>query len=80
MTGRNSVAWRRAAAMGVEYLFEMPVSVPPGRLVVHNHVVPQPVLGLNGFRAWMAKTDAGRLEVCGCDWAPHLPEHYRVVR
>lgn len=51
-----------------------------GRVLVHNHVLPQPVVGLNGFRAWTQKpTD--NLEVCLCDWAGvdlHGLVHYRV--
>lgn len=51
-----------------------------GRVLVHNHVVPQRLLGLNGFRAWTQKMNE-RLEVCPCDWAGvdlHGLVHYRV--
>ena len=26
--------------------------LPEGRVLVHNHVIPQPRIGMNGFRAW----------------------------
>jgi hypothetical protein len=29
-------------------------TLPPGQVVVHNHVRSQPYLGMNGFRAWIA--------------------------
>jgi len=54
--------------------------LPDGRVLVHNHVKPQPELGLNGFRAWTQNlTDD--LEACQCDWAGvdlHGLKHYRV--
>jgi hypothetical protein len=64
----------------MEYLFKIPSRVPEGRIVVHDHVRPaRPALGAHGFRAWLAEPSE-RLEVCGCDWAPMLGEHYRVRR
>ena len=45
-----------------------PRKIRPGRVLVHNHVKPQPVLGLNGFRAWTQGLDK-TLTVCHCDWA-----------
>jgi hypothetical protein len=51
-----------------------------GRVLVHNHVIPQPVLGRSGFRAWTQRLDK-TLEVCRCAWAGvKLPVtvHYRV--
>ncbi len=61
------------------YLAHIPKQPPPsGTVVVHNHVIPQPVIGVNGFRAWTQDLDAEHLEVCGCDWAPLLERHYRV--
>lgn len=57
-----------------------PGDVPAGLVVVHNQVRPQPTLGAQGFRAWLDEHDDERLEVCGCGWAPELPEHYRVIR
>ena len=58
-----------------------PVSVSKGRVLVHNHVRPQPLLGLNGFRAWTQRRD-NSLTVCDCDWAGvKLPVkvHYPVA-
>ena len=57
-----------------------PHSVAPGRVLVHNRIQPQPVLGVNGFRAWTQRRDK-TLTVCTCDWAGvKLPVevHYRV--
>ena len=54
--------------------------LPRGRVLVHNHVRPQPELGLNGFRAWTQKLTSD-LEVCRCDWAGvdlRGLKHYRV--
>lgn len=48
-----------------------------GRVVVHNHIQPQAELGMNGFRAWLAKPSY-RIEPCTCAWAPNLGAHYRV--
>jgi hypothetical protein len=42
--------------------------LPEGIVLVHNHVVPHPMLGMNGFRAWTQGVD-DELEVCDCDWA-----------
>ena len=58
-----------------------PRKIRPGRVLVHNHVKPQPVLGLNGFRAWTQGLDK-TLKVCHCDWpGVKLPVkiHYRVA-
>jgi hypothetical protein len=53
--------------------------LPPGHVVVHNHVRPQPWLGMWGFRAWIAAPGDGyAVERCDCGWAPKLREHYRV--
>jgi hypothetical protein len=54
----------------------------PGRVAVHNHVTPHPIVGRNGFRAWTQLPDEA-LEVCPCEWAgAKLPfeTHYRVKR
>jgi len=71
------------ARMNVRYLSGGTVhSVGAGRVLVHNHVKPQAVLGMNGFRAWTQRKDK-TLEVCKCDWAGvKLPVkvHYRVKR
>jgi hypothetical protein len=74
-----------------KYFAKVPVNAPDGRIVVHNHVRPrdangEPIpldkvsLGDNGFRAWTEPDDTPNRVVCGCEWAPHLPEHYRVAR
>jgi hypothetical protein len=66
-----------AARVGMRYLSGIPAEVPSGRVVVHNSVRPARRLGVRGFRAWTQWPDE-RLEVCGCDWAPEVGEHYRV--
>jgi hypothetical protein len=42
--------------------------LPKGRVLVHNHVVPQKTIGMNGFRAWTQKRTKD-LVLCPCDWA-----------
>jgi hypothetical protein len=56
------------------------VTVPAGKVVVHNHVQPARVLGTRGFRAWLSAPDDPDIERCDCEWAPELGEHYRVAR
>jgi hypothetical protein len=63
----------------MEYLERLPVMIPPGRVLVHNNVLPTRRLGSRGFRAWLNDSTEG-LEVCPCGWAPELGVHYRVVR
>ncbi|HXC33928.1 MAG TPA: hypothetical protein VNZ56_15725 [Verrucomicrobiae bacterium] len=55
--------------------------LPRGIVLVHNQVIPQPVLGANGFRAWTQVLD-DTLKVCKCDWAGrdlHGLTHYRKI-
>jgi hypothetical protein len=62
------------------YFSGEPTKPGPGRVIVHNHVMPQIYLGINGFRAWTQRPDKS-IEVCKCDWAGvNLPVkvHYRV--
>lgn len=66
--------------LGIDYLSDVPDTVPTGTWVVHNHVRPARSLGERGFRAWLTAPDADRYEQCGCTWASHLGEHYRVRR
>jgi hypothetical protein len=72
---------KKMAVINVRYLSGgKPHSVGAGRVLVHNHVQPQPILGLNDFRAWTQRLDDS-LVVCHCDWAGvKLPVkvHYRV--
>lgn len=63
----------------VFYLFEMPKTVLPGLVLVHNHIRPTRRLNSRGFRAWLqADDDLSRIEVCDCGWAPELGQHFRV--
>lgn len=51
-----------------------------GIVLVHNHVVPQRSLGMNGFRAWTQPLD-NTLAICRCDWAGvdlRGMKHYRI--
>jgi hypothetical protein len=62
----------------VRYVASIPRKrLPPGIVLVHNHVIPQRHLGENGFRAW-TQQHTDRLEVCRCKWAGL--KHYRVKR
>jgi hypothetical protein len=80
----SSVITKRAAETThekshMEYVFNLPKAVPVGKVLVHNHVRPTLRLGFAGFRAWL--DDPGeKYEICNCDWAPKLSEHYRVAR
>ena len=68
------------ATYGVEYLDKLPATIPPGKILVHNHVQPTRGLGSRGFRAWLADPDDNRRaprEECDCGWAPELGTHYR---
>jgi len=58
-----------------------PGVLPAGWVLVHNHVRPQPALGMNGFRAWIEPWDESRLVACDCGWgATSMLAHYRVIR
>jgi hypothetical protein len=46
----------------------IPRKLAKGRVLVHNQIVPQLLIGLNGFRAWTQARTA-KLEVCSCKWA-----------
>jgi hypothetical protein len=71
----------------MRYVSGIPKKIPDGWVLVHNQVVPQRRLGLNGFRAWLEKLgsrdpSAPPLVRCECDWAGRnangeIP-HYRV--
>jgi hypothetical protein len=93
---RPEPAQEWAKKVQMRYLSGVPKEVPAGRVVVHNWVrarrlpgddefdpeLPEPQwrkLGEWGFRAWTQLPD-DQLLVCGCGWAPHLPEHYRIRR
>ncbi len=60
----------------LNYLSDVPKSVPPGKIVVHNDVRPTQ-LGMRGFLAWLVEPSP-QYEVCPCEWAPGLDVHYRV--
>lgn len=64
-----------------EYLLRIPKpeDVPAGKVVVHNQVRRTRQLGSRGFRAWLQPASES-VEVCPCDWAPELNQHYRMVR
>jgi hypothetical protein len=64
----------------MSYLFKLPTSIPAGRVLVHNSVIPARRLGLNGFRAWLQHPDDEKLAPCSCHWAPELGQHNRVSR
>jgi hypothetical protein len=64
----------------MRYVETVPKQLPEGRVLVHNHVIPQRQLGMNGFRAWTQPLDDSLVE-CSCDWAGadlHGHRHYRV--
>jgi hypothetical protein len=74
---------RESAVHNLHYCRSIPLTIPAGRVLVHNHVVPMPILGLNGFRAWTQVMNE-RLELCHCKFGgcrdAELHNHYRVKR
>jgi hypothetical protein len=69
------------ASVKTRYVNGIPRKLAKGSVLVHNHVIPQSLLGLNGFRAW-TQTLTDDLEVCSCDWAGvdlRGLVHYRVA-
>jgi hypothetical protein len=50
------------------YIKNIPKTLPDGRVLVHNHVLPQYHLDMHGFRAWTQPLD-DTLMVCPCKWA-----------
>ena len=77
---RASIAKLRGNMRYVRAIPRKPL--PKDRVLVHNHVVPQRVLGFHGFRAWTQTLD-DTLEVCSCKWAGVDLKglvHYRVKR
>jgi hypothetical protein len=66
----------------IRYVAHIPRKLTEGRVLVHNHVFPQRVLGANGFRAWTQTLD-DTIEVCSCGWAGidlHGLIHYRIKK
>jgi hypothetical protein len=45
------------------------------RVIVHNGVLPQLTIGLNGFRTWH-QPHTQDIAPCSCGWAPELGDHY----
>ena len=41
----------------LDYVTGIPKVLPEGTVLVHNSVIPQRVLGRNGFRAWTQPLD-----------------------
>lgn len=69
-----------ARQIGFEYPASIPRDVPEGRIVVHNRVRPATRQGVRGFRFWTEPASTASRVECDCEWAPHLPEHYRVAQ
>lgn len=64
----------------LDYLKRIPKSIPPGKIIVHNHISPVArICGTRGSRFWLADAGDPRYELCPCKWAPELGEHYRVI-
>jgi hypothetical protein len=65
-------------------ILTVPRTIPPGRILVHNHVRPRGFpnvwAGLSGFRAWtdIPKPNEYRPVAFRCGWAPQVGKHYRV--
>ena len=64
----------------VTYPGKLPKLVPPGSVLVHNHIHPvSRIQGRRNSRFWLRKP-ADHLVACACGWAPELETHYRVER
>jgi hypothetical protein len=50
----------------------------PGRVLVHNSVIPAPKSGTRGFRCW-EDDPSPKYIVCSCGWRPELGTHYEVA-
>jgi hypothetical protein len=63
------------------YVPYTPRKIPAGEMLAHNHILHTPwmTVGHNGFRCWFVRAGHPDYEPCPCGWAPHLPEHYRVI-
>jgi hypothetical protein len=70
----------RNLSFGKKYLTTMPLTIPDGKVLVHNQVFPvskRP--GTRGSRIWTQDwSDEAKLVVCDCEWASELGAHYRV--
>jgi hypothetical protein len=67
---------RKRKELDVRYLGWKPRKIPPGRVLMHNHVLHGPhwPIGINGFRAWTALKPYDGYVLCPCGWAGL--EHY----
>jgi hypothetical protein len=67
------------------YITEIPETVPPGMLLVHNFIPSgqaREVLSLDGFRAYLVPENEkpANIVLCDCGWAPGNGKvHYNVV-
>jgi hypothetical protein len=75
---RRRLSQREVRPSDIDYLDEMPIVIPEGKILVHNNVVPARRIGTRGFRIWYASPDSNKYVVCDCDWAPELGQHYRI--
>jgi hypothetical protein len=65
--------------MSRKYVSQVPKTVPPGSVLVHNGVRANPRTkpGDRGFRAWFAQPAPHHVR-CDCGWALRLGRHFRV--
>ena len=55
--------------------------IPPGQVLVHNHIRPAPRQGVRGFRFWLQRPEqAPAVTPCECGWAPEAGVHFQVLR
>jgi hypothetical protein len=60
----QAIAEKVQAEFGMEYLDELPATIPSGKALVHNIIRPTSQLGLNGFRARLVAADDPSAERC----------------
>jgi hypothetical protein len=56
---------------GIRYISHVPKKIPPGRVLMHNHIMHGPnwPSGINGFRFWTGTKPYDGFVPCPCGWA-----------
>ena len=77
----DAMSWNRKEPPIAIYVDDgtVPRSVPKGRVLMHNHVLPDvdTPSGTNGFLGWTEPEPPPGFVQCHCGWAHGLP-HYAL--
>jgi hypothetical protein len=83
----NTSTREYAAVTTLEYINEIPTSIPEGKRLIHNVEWKGQQLNEHGFRAYYMEPDDSIQERCDCYWGSKaegfmfkLLEHYRIKR